>query len=68
MIKIRIVFPRDDTFPESHWWCPVCNKETYFYSVPPTKCLNCQHYAIPNLRYLKESREHRISYHKEGKT
>jgi len=68
MIKIRIIFPRNATFSEFHWWCPVCDKETYFYSMPPTKCLNCQYNALPNLRYLNECRDYRINYHKKWKT
>ena len=66
MIKIRIVYPKDNTFEETYVCCPKCSREILFYSVPPKKCVYCSN-ILPDVRLLKSMSNYRINWHKDIK-
>lgn len=66
MINIRIVYPKDNTFPETFVYCSKCSNKTLFYSVSPRKCTHCSN-IFPDIRALKLSSDYRVDWHKDLK-
>lgn len=62
MLKVKVMFQSDGTFPLTEYFCPKCNRVHHFFSTSQKECIKCGE-SFPNIRYIIEKLPYRTDHY-----